>query len=64
MSPGFGSAGVLAHKAALVNWETNEKVLSELVLLKTRLNLDLNPDVDTAIGTVGTGIICRNYQAN
>lgn len=66
ISPGLGSAGVLAHKAADVSCETNEKLLScPVVVLKTRFNRDLSPVDATGTGDcVGISFPWSTFAAN
>ena len=55
----FGSAGLLAQRAALVNWETKEKFRSGPdVVRKTFLIFDLSPEDGGDRGAVGRGITC------
>jgi hypothetical protein len=53
---GFGKAGLLAQRAALVSCDTKEKVRSGLeVVRKTFLIFDFNPE-DCGRGAAGIGV--------
>lgn len=63
MSPGFGKAGLLAHRAALVSCDTREKVRSgPEVVRKTFRIFDFSPVDGGGKGFVGSGVTCEVYM--
>lgn len=59
---GFGRAGLLAQRAALVSCDTREKVRSGLeVVRKTFLIFDFSPEEGCGRGVAGMGVTCIIY---